>query len=84
MSHWSQAIFVTVAIAQNGIILCMYSIQGKDSFEVWKRLFEKVLTEGGRSEVLRELRGEEASDWNGLLDEEFTREEVEQALGRLK
>ena len=43
-----------------------------------------MLTEGGRSEVLRELRGEEASDWNGLLDEEFTREEVEQALGRLK
>ena len=43
-----------------------------------------MLNEGGRSEVQRDAWGEEVSGWNGFLNEVMTREEVEQALGRLK
>ena len=56
--------------------------QGKEAVEVWRSYFEKVLNEGGNSEdqgggVV--LGGE--SSW---IDEGITREEVEQALGKLK
>ena len=56
--------------------------QGKEAVGVWRSYFEKVLNEGGNSEGQgggNVLGGE--SSW---IDEGITREEVEQALGKLK
>ena len=61
--------------------------QGKAAVEVWRRHFKRVLSEGGRSEVDGnggERRGEEAGNGFEHLNEAMTREEVEQALDRLK
>ena len=56
--------------------------RGKEAVEEWRRYFERVLNEGGS---LKGQSGREMGvDENGLFDEEITREEVEQALGKLK
>ena len=56
--------------------------QGKEAVEEWRRYFERVLNEGGS---LKGQGGREMGvDENGLFDEGITREEVEQALGKLK
>ena len=34
--------------------------QGKESVEVWRKYFEKVLNDGGRLEVQDEVEGDEA------------------------
>ena len=60
------------------------NVQGKEAVVVWRRYCKRVLNEGGRSEVQRDAGGEVASGWNGPVNEVMTREEVEQALGRLK
>ena len=58
--------------------------QDKEAVEVWRRHFKKVLYEGGRSKVEGNGGGEEAGNGFELLNEAMTREEVEQALDRLK
>ena len=50
--------------------------QRKEASEVWRRYFERVLNDGGSSEIQR--REEEAGGENGLLNEGTTRKEVEQ------
>ena len=58
--------------------------QGKEAVGVWKRYFQNVLNEGGRSEVQGDEGGEEVNGGNELLNEDVTREEVKQALDTLK
>ena len=58
--------------------------QGKEAVEVWRRHFERVLNEGGRSEVEGNDGGEEVGSGFELLNEAITREEVVQALAGLK
>ena len=58
--------------------------QGKEAVEVWRRHFERVLNEGGRSEVEGNDGGEEVGSGFELLNEAMTREEVVQALAGLK
>ena len=55
--------------------------QGKEAVEVWKRYFERVLNEGGSSEIQGRGGEEEAGSENDLLNEGITKEEVEQTLG---
>ena len=56
--------------------------RGKEAVEEWRRYFERVLNEEGS---LKGRSGREIGvDENRLFDEEITREEVEQALGKLK
>ena len=47
---------------------------------MWRRHFERVLNEGGRSEVEGNDGGEEVGRGFELLNEAMTREEVVQAL----
>ena len=49
--------------------------QGKEAVWVWKRCFQNVLNEGGRSEVQGDEGGEEVNGGNELLNEDVTREE---------
>ena len=58
--------------------------QGKEAVEVWRRHFERVLNEGGRSEVEGNDGGEEVGSGFELLNKAMTREEVVQALAGLK
>ena len=57
--------------------------QGKEAVEVWRRYFERVLNEGGSSEIQGRGGEEEAGGENGLLNEGITRGEVEQTLDNL-
>ena len=54
------------------------NVQGKKAVVVCRRYCKRVLNEGRRSEVQRDAGGEEASGWNGPVNEVMTREEVEQ------
>ena len=58
--------------------------QDKEAVEVWRRQFERVLNEDGRSEVEGNDGGEEVGSGFELLNEAMTREEVVQALVGLK
>ena len=49
--------------------------QGKEEVEVWRIYFERVLNEGGSSEIQGRGGEEEAGGENGLLNERITREE---------
>ena len=55
--------------------------QGKEAVEVWRSYFEKVLNEGGNSE---DQGGDVLGGESSWIDEGITREEVVQALGKLK
>ena len=57
--------------------------QGKEAVEMWRRHFERVLNEGGRSEVEGKDGGEEVGSGFKLLNVAMTRE-VLQALAGLK
>ena len=56
--------------------------QGKEAVEMWRSYFEKVLNEGGNSED--QGGGDVLGGESSWIDEGITREEVEQALGKLK
>ena len=56
--------------------------QGKEAVEVWRSYFEKVLNEGGNS--VDQGGGDVLGGESSWIDEGITREEVEQALGKLK
>ena len=55
--------------------------QGKEAVEVWKRHFERVLNEGGRSDVEGNNGGEEVGSEFELLNEAMTREVVQALVG---